>query len=168
MKQSLLKYSALFIGFTLLVLIGNSCNNKSSDCNVPCYFGSCVNNACNCSNGYEGDSCSVRTVDKFIGDWDAYDSCMAKDFSYVATIAGSSSVTNQILITNFGEFGTSFVVYANISGFNFTIPNQAVQGVTVNGAGVIDTITKQIAVTFSVVDEFHNSDSCSGIWKKKQ
>lgn len=144
-----------------------SCNNKNTDCTIPCYYGACVNNSCNCNVGYEGDSCTIRTADRFIGDWNAFDSCQTKNFNYVATIAASSSVVNEILITNFGEFGTSFVAVGNVSGFEITIPNQVVQGITLNGAGTIDTTIHQIAITFNVTDAFQNQDACSGIWKKK-
>jgi hypothetical protein len=162
-----------FFGFGFLiflifsVVLIESCKDTSVDCTIPCYYGACVNNACNCNTGFEGDSCTVRTVDRFIGDWDAYDSCQALNYSYTATISASSSVVNQILITNLGQYGTSFVVAGNVSGFDITIPNQVILGIEINGGGAIDTTIHQIKISYTVKDEFQNTDNCSGIWKLK-
>jgi len=156
-----------FAGIAALLLSFNACNNKD-ECNIPCYNGACVNNSCNCSLGYEGDSCTVPSVDKFIGNWDGIDSCETDNYIYTATIAGSSSVTNQLIITNFGRFGTSFTVTADISGFSFTVPLQNVQGLSLSGSGVIDTVIKQITVIYEATDVFGNTDHCGGTWQKQQ
>src|SRR4029077_3738084 len=99
------------------------------------FNGSCVNNSCNCNLGYEGDSCTVLTTSKFIGSWNALDSCETNNYGYIATIAASSSILNNIIITNFGEYGTSFTVHADVSGMTFTIPEQNVEGITLSGNG---------------------------------
>jgi hypothetical protein len=118
--------------------------------------------------GYEGDSCTIRTVEKFIGSWNATDSCQINNYTYTATIAASSSTVNQIIITNFGEYGTSFFVKADISDMTFTVPQQIVEGITLSGSGVINTSTNTIVVTFNAEDELHNTDACTGIWTKVQ
>ncbi|MCY7410083.1 MAG: hypothetical protein LH473_07405 [Chitinophagales bacterium] len=164
------KHTAISIAtlslFALLFLTF-SCNNNGTECTIPCYYGACVNNVCNCNYGFEGDSCTIRTVDRFIGNWDAFDSCQTNNYGYTATISASSSVINEILITNFGQFGTSFVATGTVTGISITIPVQNVQGIVLSGAGTIDTAADEISITFSVKDELMIEDACNGIWKKK-
>ena len=177
MKPPLKSSSSIFIGYSVvLVLVAlsiisvNSCNTKD-DCTITCVFGTCVNNVCNCNAGYEGDSCTVLTTAKYVANWNAVDTCSARVWSYVATIASSSVIANQFIITNFGHFGSSFTVYADVSGTSFTIPTQNKMGVTVSGSGTIDVIDSNIAyiyIDYSVEDEFHNTDHCSGEWIKAQ
>lgn len=148
-------------------MIISSCNTEDT-CDVPCVFGTCINNSCNCSFGYEGDSCSVRTVDKYIGSWNGVDSCDTNNWGYTATIAASSVLLNQIIISNFGRFGTTFTVVADVTGFTFTIPDQEVQGIKLSGSGAIDTVIQQISVTYSATDAFGSMDHCSGVWTKEE
>ena len=148
-----------------LIAMVSSCNTKDP-CNIPCHNGTCVNSSCTCDLGFEGDSCSVLSTYKFIGSWDALDSCETNNYAYTATIAGSSSIVNQIIITNFGRYGTSFTVKAEVSGMTFTVPEQHVEGITLSGNGVIDTVTNKITVSFSVRDEFFQTDACTGVWTK--
>ena len=149
-----------------LIALMSACKTKDS-CNVPCFNGACINNSCNCNLGYEGDSCTVLTTNKFIGSWSAVDSCEPKNYEYTATIAASSSIVNQIIITNFGEFGTSFTVTADVSGMTFTVPEQNVEGITLSGNGIIDTVTKKITVSFGARDANNQTDACTGVWTKE-
>jgi len=163
---SILKWVVHLMCACLLVIL-SACGHKDS-CNIPCFNGTCVNNSCNCNLGFEGDSCTTLTTAKFIGSWNAFDSCQTKNYGYTATIAASSSIVNEIIITNFGEYGTSFIVKADVSGMTFTVPQQIVEGITLSGSGVIDTVTKTIAVSFNAEDELHNTDACAGVWNKVQ
>lgn len=149
-----------------LLAVMSGCKPKD-DCNIPCHNGTCLNNSCNCNLGFEGDSCSVLTTHKFIGNWNALDSCETNTYGYTATIAASSSIANQLIITNFGKFGSSFTVKADLSGMTFTVPEQNVEGITLSGSGVIDTVTKKITVSFGVKDEFNQTDACTGVWTKE-
>lgn len=156
----------LVYGCLSLIAMMSACKTKDS-CNIPCFNGSCVDNSCNCDLGYEGDSCNVLSTSKFIGNWDAVDSCETNNYGYTATIAASSAIVNQIIITNFGEYGTGFTVKADVSGMTFTVPEQNVEGITLSGNGVIDTVTKKITVSFGVRDEFNQTDACTGMWTKE-
>jgi len=157
----------LWLGLSVIVVELFSCKG-GEDCNVPCYFGACSNNSCNCNPGYEGDSCTILTTEKFIGSWLATDSCVIDNFGYTATIAASSTIANTLQITNLGEFGTNFIVEANVSGFTFTIPTQTVEGITLSGSGVVDTVAKTIVVSYDAKETgTGKTDACSGLWFKQ-
>src|SRR5437868_14191342 len=64
----------LILAGASLIMLMHGCAQKDS-CNIPCFNGACVNNSCNCNTGYEGDSCTIRTTEKFIGEYNAVDSC---------------------------------------------------------------------------------------------
>ena len=161
-------YCALLILVAFAVFSVNSCKTDET-CTTPCVFGTCVNNECNCNAGYEGDSCSELTTQKYIANWNASDTCDTNIYNYVATISSSSTIANQFQITNFGRFGSAFVVTANVSGTSFTIPSQNVEGITLSGSGTIDVIDSDdatIFISYFAEDEFHNTDHCSGVWTK--
>ena len=161
-------YSTLLLFIALTIFSVNSCSTKE-DCTITCIYGTCVNNICNCNAGYEGDICTVLTTQKYIANWNASDTCETNIYNYVATIASSSSIANRFNITNFGRFGSSFVVYADVTGTSFTIPTQNVQGITLSGSGsinVIDSDDAVLSITYFAEDEFHNTDHCNGIWTK--
>jgi len=158
----------LLVFIALTIFSANSCSNKE-DCNAPCVFGTCVNNECNCNPGYEGDSCSILTTQKYIANWNANDTCDTNIYDYVATISSSSTIANQFEITNFGRFGSAFIVKANVTGTTFTIPSQNIEGITLSGGGsinVIDSNTATIFISYFAVDQFQNTDHCSGVWTK--
>jgi hypothetical protein len=108
------------------------------------------------------------TTAKFVGSWNAVDSCETNTYGYTITIAASSSVVNQLLITNFGEYGTSFVVKADISGMSFTVPLQLVEGITISGSGEIDAFQNTMTVNYTAENQAHQTDACSGTWIKVQ
>jgi hypothetical protein len=148
----------------------NGCS-KTEECTVPCLFGTCTGNECNCSSGYEGDSCSVLTTNKFIGDWEAVDTCETNTYVYTATVAASASVINRVVITNFGRFGSEFTITADVSGTTLTIPDQDEQGISLSGSGSIDVVDSNLSIltiTYFAEDEFHNTDQCTGVWKKTE
>ncbi|MEO5674695.1 MAG: hypothetical protein ABIQ74_08610 [Chitinophagales bacterium] len=163
-KKNYSQINSFFIltGFFILIF---SCKQKDS-CNIPCFNGVCIDNSCNCTSGYEGDSCTILTTEKFIGDWSANDACDTINYKYTATIAASTSLPNELMITNFGEFGTTFVIKAQISGFTFTVPEQLVQGITLSGNGTVDTTAKIIVVSYTAMDELNNISVCTGSWIK--
>ncbi len=163
-------YTLVLVMTGISVISVNSCNTEE-DCTIQCFFGTCVNNQCNCNAGYEGDSCTILTTQKYIGDWDAIDTCQSNTYSYTATVAASASVVNRLVITNFGRFGSSFTITADVTGNSFTIPTQNVQGISLSGSGtinVIDTTLSYISISYFAEDEFHNTDHCNGVWKKSQ
>jgi hypothetical protein len=169
LKKPQWSLTGLFFVFAVCAVIPailNSCGKKDT-CNVPCYSGTCVDNSCNCTTGYEGDSCTIQSTQKFIGSYTATDSCGNNEYGYTVTIAASSTITNQLIITNFGEYGTAFVVNADISGFNLTVPSQIVEGITLTGNGTLDTVVKKITVSYNAVDEFNQTIACTGVWLKQ-
>jgi len=158
----------LLVFVALSIISVNSCNTKE-ECSITCIFGTCVNNVCNCNAGYEGDSCTELTTQKYVANWNANDTCSANIWNYVATIASSSVIANQFIITNFGRFGSSFSIYANVSGTSFTIPTQNEMGLTISGSGTIEVIDSDDAVLYIdyfAKDEFNQTDHCSGVWTK--
>lgn len=161
-------YSIMLLLTAGMVINMHGCEDQV-ECNIPCIYGTCNGSNCVCNTGYDGDSCSELTTQKFIGEWDAVDSCQTNIYTYSATIAASASVLNQIKITNLGRFGSSFTVTADVLRTTITIPDQHVQGIKLSGSGsieVVDSNRSIIYITYFAEDEFHNSDQCSGVWVK--
>ncbi len=161
--------AVLILAVASLAMLLHGCAQKDS-CNIPCFNGACVNNSCNCNTGYEGDSCTIRTTEKFIGEYNAVDSCQSNTYGYIVTVAASTAVPNELIITNFGEYGSTATVVATISGFSFTVPSQSIvsNSITISGSGTIDTVAKKIFVSYIAEDVLsHITDGCSGVWTKQ-
>ena len=63
----------LFVALSLLAI--SACEKKSCK-NVSCAaYQTCNAGECLCLNGYEGDTCSVLSSTKFIGDWQVSENC---------------------------------------------------------------------------------------------
>ncbi len=150
----------------VIIFLFSRCAHKDS-CNIPCFNGACINNSCSCNTGYEGDSCTVATTEKFIGSYSATDLCDSNVYGYTVTIAAATSIPNQIIITNFGEFGSTFFITASISGFTFTVASQTLEGITLSGSGTIDTVAKTITASYTAMDELNQMTSCTGTWLRQ-
>ena len=68
------RFLRVFLGFLLLLFI-SACEKKSCS-NVACpSYQVCKNGACQCLDGYEGDTCSVLSSTKFLGNWMVNENC---------------------------------------------------------------------------------------------
>jgi len=74
------------------------------ECNDP--NGACVDGACVCKLGFEGDDCSVVSADKFLGSYTVNAGCSSASYfsTIVATEDGDGNVVNGFVeIHNFGN-----------------------------------------------------------------
>lgn len=141
----------------------------SDPCQVPCLFGDCQNERCNCLVGYEGDSCHIKTIDRYVGTWTALDTCQTNLWGYTAYFRAKS--LTQLGIENFGGFGTSFVALGQVAGDTLTILAQTVQGISLSGTGRVtekDSVARKMAVYFTLSDEWGNTDTCRCLWQRQQ
>jgi hypothetical protein len=165
-----MKKVKLFIslGFAIGSLIFiQSCTETDADCPVV----DCVNGtqnddcACDCTSGFEKDSsgiCTVAWADNFVGlSLAAFDTCYGDNgpgsFSYNVNISKVSA--KEIRFTNFGAFGPSAVVDANLEEVNkLSIDHTDGSGRKFMGTGSMesDKITINYIVTFSDM----TSDTC--------
>lgn len=141
-----------------------SCDSNPCE-KVICMEGFCDAGNCICDPGYEGDDCSIKSVIKFIGKWDAADDCSSGIHQYTATIAASSTALQVITITNFGGLGTNTSVTAYVDGSTITINSQNVgNNYSVSGLGNISDAGNQIEFIYTVIDPLGNYIECSAIW----
>jgi hypothetical protein len=155
--------SGLFAGFLLLTACSS---DKCKDVNCQ-NGGTCDNGTCNCSNGYEGTDCSVRTIQKFIGSWAAGDVCTSGSYSYSISISASNTSVTGIVINNFGNFGVDKNINANVDGINFIVPQQVVSGITFSGMGTISVDGRTVTVTYDAMKDTTLNDHCTSTWSLK-
>jgi hypothetical protein len=100
------------IAVTALVTIGSftavtyTACNKDKCKDVVCQNGgTCSEGNCNCLAGFEGDRCQTKVVDKFVGTWNAAETCgSVPSPAYQVTITGSGT---SLVISNLGNYGCS-------------------------------------------------------------
>lgn len=162
------------LGSTLLAAIAfstamffNGCTEDACK-DVTCLNGgTCVDGTCQCATGFEGADCSIKTADKYAGTWDAVDVCASGNWNYAATITTSSTDATKILIANFGGFGSSVVVSANVNGNSASIPSQSFGAVSISGSGTLSGDAITMNVSYTANDTYGGSDACTGSWTKQ-
>lgn len=162
----------IFIAITIAAFLFTGCEDDPCDASViNCQNGGeCNEGTCECINGFEGENCEVFATGKFIGNWDAADSCpsaiMQEDslWHYDVTINPLTNDQTKVEIFNFGGFGENFAWSTQVSGDTITIPLSAAGGFTVEGSGLMSEDRTTINWTYTVVDSEDNSEICEGIW----
>lgn len=134
--------------------------------NVTCENGGmCVDGVCKCVAGYEGERCDL--VNKFVGEYEAYDSCNTSGTRPMLPLRISMPAENIIRISPFaGESAT--VVYGTVSssGNTFTVYGTNVFGYRVEGSGVYDDATGNISIGYVISYPNDVDLACTGIWIK--
>ncbi|MDX2283453.1 MAG: hypothetical protein NW241_04790 [Bacteroidia bacterium] len=86
------------------------------------------------------DGSCVLAREKFIATYNVNEACPSGNFTYSITITASSTGTNGVIVSNFGNFGQP--VNGTVNGSSISIPSQTVTAsgvaVTVNGTGSIN------------------------------
>ncbi len=107
----------LFVALSLLAI--SACEKKSCKNVVCASYQTCYQGACLCLNGYEGDTCSVLSSTKFIGDWQVLENCAPDPSNFGvyytnirATIVGTTYYAPNVIYFDI-LFGTG-PVYAQI------------------------------------------------------
>jgi hypothetical protein len=149
------------------VMFFNACDEDACKDVVCQNGGTCVDGTCICAEGYEGTNCETRTADKYAGTWSVVDVCTSDTYPYTADIAVSSTEAAKILISNFGGFGSSVVVSANVNGNSVAIPSQSFGAVSISGNGTLSSNGLTINVSYTANDVYGGADVCTGTWDKQ-
>lgn len=97
------------------------------------------------------------TVSKFLGNYTGSESCTSGSDNYTIEIVTGSS-DYSIKIKNLYNAGATFVINANVSQKNITIPNQTISGITINGSGTLNG--NALSLTFNLSSSV-GSDNCT-------
>jgi hypothetical protein len=161
-------------GFTAVTL--SSCEEDKCKGISCAYGGSCSEGICNCPAGYEGPQCETINRDRFLGIWYVNeDGSWSNAAQYSVAIEGEGEIT-KIKISPFNN-QLRLDVIASVKGDTMTIPQQVVEGYTVEGMGVITddlhygehgrmTVTYYIIDPNGVKNEFGTTDPNPSLWNK--
>jgi len=138
--------------------------------NVICLNGgTCYDGNCECTIGFEGVKCQTRSVDKFVGTYEAFDDCyMNAQQSYMTSIQVDFDPVNELILKGFGKLCTNDLkAYVNKEKSNFDIPFQQIcANYYVSGEGNMNGTVLNVNLLFrdSVL---HTSKSCSILMNKQ-
>ena len=94
--------------------------------------------------------------DKFLGTYNASESCGYGDDSYTIEITESSKAENAINIYNLWDWDEK--AYATVSGNSLIIPPQTQDGISFSGSGSISENTLTIHYTIA---DYYDEDNCT-------
>ena len=164
-KLSILTAGIMMVFSLAIITFYSSCTDPCKD--VVCLnAGTCVDGACSCADGYEGDDCGTAIRQKFIGSWTAADACsLSGTGAYTVTVTAGTGIFD-VKITNMWN---AFVnqVNATISGNTITISTQEPDsdGFTISGTGTISSDGLTITWTYTVTDtSTGDTDTCTSTW----
>lgn len=129
--------------------------------------GMCVDGICKCVPGYEGERCEL--VNKFVGEYNAYDSCNTSGTKPMYLLSMVMTAENVLKITPFaGEDET--IVYGAIStsGNTLTLYGTNHFNYPIEGSAVYDEATGDINVGYVIHTPGGVDVACSGTWVKHQ
>lgn len=113
-----------------------SCKEDKCKAIVCAYGGVCKEGTCICQAGYEGYQCETITAEKYEGVWTVFENgTTTNSAQYDVTISYGANMT-EMNITNFYNKFTSPVA-ARIKSDTLFIPQQTIQGYTVQGVGYL-------------------------------
>ena len=104
-----------FVGSLVLVLLClssvifyQSCKKNLCKHVVCANNGTCDNGTCKCATGYEGESCTLLSRDKFLGSYSVAETCSSSGQSnYNITVSTLSTDVTKVLIYNFNKMNKS-------------------------------------------------------------
>lgn len=173
MKKLIYSTAIALSAFVILVFIISSCKKKSSSsssssssstCSATCLNGgTCVNNACNCPDGYSGASCETYYTTAYIGTYSTNSFNCTGGATTPMTFVVSLDANDKSKL-NFGAF------YGTLTDkTHFTIPAQTIPGgLTLNGSGAINGTLLTISYTSKLSASGINiTTSCSGTLTKQ-
>lgn len=109
----------------------------------------------------EDDPIDVDDRTQWLGAWTCNET--EGDFapqSYTVTIYEGIQL-DEIDITGLYNQGNSFTIYANVYGSQLVIPNQTVDGITIEGSGSISSSGNRVEIDF-VANDGAGPDDVSG------
>lgn len=155
--------------FSLATYTACTKDEKDPCLNVKCLNGgTCASGLCNCATGYEGDSCSIVSRTKFLGNWTAKDSFNnTATGTYTAAISAATEITG-VFIGNFSKGFFLADVKATISGNTLTIQRQQPDNDTffVTGSGTYNPGANTISIQYELENPAGVVQTYSGTWSK--
>lgn len=161
MKNRFASLSAIFLLGAFLTFTG--CADPCKD--VECNNGTCVDGGCQCNVGYEGIVCLERMTEKFVGSYDAVDTCNLGNFpTYTIDITQSTQNITELRIDNLYDVNSQGVTTQIIATVDtadsdhFMFSDQNLGGNIFDGHGMLDEATNTIEIVFTIDDAA--TDSC--------
>ena len=115
----------------------------------------CYNNFCSCLNGYEGDSCQIYSVNKYLqpsSTWTVTDGCSGNP-SYYVYMTTNPPYYSTFFINNLFNSGTQVTVNILSSPNNTSslyMPPQTLGSIQVSGNGLYSTRGGYGKITFNM------------------
>ena len=153
---------AAIVGF-----FATACNSDPCKDVVCGDHGTCTEGVCDCETGYEKDTadlCNTLMRAKFVGSFQAAESCDTLNYNYPVAIAANGTSITKFNIADLYLTGTTMICDVNtVNGTEFTIPSQTIStGLTCSGSGSINSTTRVITVSYTVSDGT-TPQSCSAV-----
>ncbi len=145
-KRSIVACACVFFCIAILSLGCKkgcgTCKSYGYNTTIQAYSAQvCANNFCTCANGFEGDSCQIYSINKFLQPsttWQATDGCSGNP-NYYVFMSTNPPYYNYFYINNLFNSGTQVQVYIqsapNNQGTGLYIPSQTVGEATFSGNG---------------------------------
>lgn len=129
--------------------------------------GTCLDGDCTCAAGYEGDSCSIVSRDKFLGTaLEVTETCgSVATAPYFVDIIVSATGTQYIRFKNLGNYGCTtgdYYVEAEVSGSDVTIDNYTACSTVFDATGTL--VNGTLSITYSATYDPGSgsvTDNCS-------
>ena len=161
-QKTMKKITSTFLGLAIVTTLSLlSLNSCTSD---PCKDTTCENAGvptedgedcfCLCATGYEGATCGTLVRAKFVGTFNAAETCGTGSDTYAIVLAAVGSDDKKVTILNLYNAGILNEGEVNSDG-GITIPSQPFGSGTISGS-----ISNAGAVTFSVTSG-GAADNCS-------
>ena len=164
----------------LLSIVFSSCEKQEQNFGPTTFYkpcqnviclngGDCRDGKCKCAIGFEGAKCEVRSVDKFIATYTAFDDCFkeAKE-SYTASISTDFTPINELTLKGIGTLCTNDLkAFITIEKSNFDVPFQKTcDNYWVSGEG--NLYNNVLSVNLSFRDSIlHTTRNCSILMTKQ-
>ena len=111
-------------------------------------FASIFFSACKKDSPSQQQGSDIR--DQYVGVWECQENSAQNGLSTFDVVMNKSSVSSQITISNFYNYGPTFEPYAtlNSTGDQITLPSQILQGNSLQGSGTLQS--NNISFTYTV------------------
>lgn len=162
-------------GFTAVTL--SSCEEDKCKGISCAYGGTCNEGRCTCPAGYEGPQCETINRQRFGGIWYVNeDGTLSNAAQYSVAVEDVADDMTKIKISTFNN-QLRLNVIASVKGDTMTIPQQVVDGFTVEGRGILTddlhygehgrmTVTYYIIDPNGVRNDFGTTENNPSLWNK--
>jgi hypothetical protein len=173
MKNRILQFTFALFLMAGAGLVLSSCETdpcKDVECGAN---GFCLDGVCICNPGYEADAsgqCTVRSADKFVGTYQASETCVGGVMgTYNMTVTASSVDADIILIEGLGDFlctnGSRVVARAVVDKSDITLEEgpfcpstaQAFSGYWFSGSGSLSATNLMLDISYTEIDTFQGT-----------